>query len=185
MLKILHLPNNIEQALSYVFEFIKAICMMILSFLVILLPLKLFFPFSISPDFSAIILFSLLLHRFALYLIPIFFILVAMYEFSFFMPVASLFLHYGIFMLFGYFSWQKRLSNDISIWLVYFYFYVTYAITLIIDVFIYSLFYKGYLGFDDAFCLWLNTVLFFPFVFYFLYYFLLQGKPYHCIDRDL
>lgn len=172
-----HFPKTTQQILNLSYEIIKPVCMIILSFLSYLLPLQAFFPSEANPDIPVIVLFCLLLHRYALYFVPLFLLAVTIYEYSFMIPTGSLLLHYGIFTLIGSMTWQKRLSNDISFGMVYFYFYTTYGITYILDVIIYAIFYKGYLGFSIAFFLWLSTVIIFPAIFYMLYYAILYTKP--------
>ena len=156
---------------------INPVVLIFFGFLLTLLPIQSFFPAQATPDIPIIILFCLLLHKHSRYFVPIFFLSVIVFEYCFMIPAGSLFIHYSIFTIIGYFSWARRLENDVSFRLIYFYFSMTYLCTLLIDIIIYYFMLEGYLGFYDAFLFWISDVIAFPAIFYSAYYLILQSKP--------
>ena len=174
--KLFHIPKKWQNILSIFFDIINPLILIFASFLMTLLPIQSFFPAGGTPDIPIIILFCLLLNKYARYFIPIFFLCVVIYEYCFMIPVGTLIVHYGIFTIIGYFTWGTRLENDISFRLVCFYFSMTYLVTLIFDIIIYSFMAYGYLVFYEAFLFWISNLVAFPAVFYVTYYLTLQSK---------
>jgi hypothetical protein len=174
--KIFHFPKTWQNLLILFFDVINPLLLIFLSFFINLLPIQSFFPSQGTPDIPIIILFCLLLNKYALYFIPIFFLSVMFFEYCFMIPMGTLVIHYVFFLLIGYFSWGTRLDNDISFRLVYFYFIVTYAVTLIFDICIYSFILQGYLNLYEAFSFLISNIIIFPVIFHIAYYMTLQSK---------
>lgn len=179
MLKLFYLPKYWQNKVSFIFAIINPLILIFLSFLTSLLPIQGFFPTQGTPDIPIIVLFCLLLHKYSNYFIPIFFLCVTIFEYCFIIPTGSLFLHYSIFTFIGHCTWRHHLTNDISFRLVLFYFYMTYLITLVIDIVIFSFIFKGYLGFYQAFLFFITNVIIFPAIFYIIYYFILHSKNFN------
>lgn len=179
MLKLFYLPKNWQNTVSLVLDIVNPLIVICAGFLVSLLPIQGFFPSQATPDIPIIVLFCLLLHKYSNYLIPIFFLCVAVFEYCFMIPMGSLCVHYGMFTLIGYVTWGNHLTNDISFRLVCFYFYVTYFIILVCDIVIFYFLFKGYLGFYNAFLFFITNVIIFPAVFYVIYYFILYKKDFN------
>jgi hypothetical protein len=178
--KLFHIPKKWQNIVSLFSMIMTPLVLIFFSFLLTLVPIQSLFPASGTPDIPIIILFCLLLHKHARYFVPIFFLCVVLFEYCFMIPAGSLVIHYSIFSIMGYCTWATRLENDVSFRLIYFYFYMTYLFTLIIDIVIYYFMLEGYLGFYDAFLFWISNVIAFPAVFYIAYYLMLQSKP---LDR--
>lgn len=177
--KLFYILNPWQNRILLIFDIIAPLIVIFFGFLTSLIPIQEFFPVSSTPDIPIIVLFCLLLNKYSIYFVPVFFLGVIIFEYCFMIPTGTLFLHYSIFTLIGYFTWGNHLTNDISFRLVYFYFYATYFITLIFDIFIYYFILNGYLGFYQAFLFWISNIIIFPAVFYIIYYFILNKKPYH------
>ncbi|MFT6071485.1 MAG: hypothetical protein ACJARD_000317 [Alphaproteobacteria bacterium] len=183
MIKLFHIPNRWQSAITLILDILLPIFFIISSFLVSTIPIQVFFPTHSTPDAPLIVLFCLLLHKYSNYFIPVFFLCVAMFEYVFMMPTASLFLHYGFFIILGYSTWNHFLNSEISFRLVYFYFSLLYLFTLIWDVVLFSFLYKGYLGFYDAFLFWISNIMLFPALFFILYYLMLRTKTINRVNH--